>query len=54
MKCIMIDVASELTTAVLAAVTRAGGKGTAWVSPLLRFTSPFLSHQAPVQQEAAE
>lgn len=44
---------AELTTAVLTAVTRPGGKGETWVHPLLRFTSPFLAHQA-VAREAAE
>ncbi|KTT72641.1 ParB/RepB/Spo0J family partition protein [Sphingomonas endophytica] len=32
-----------LTTAVLTAVTRAGGKGETWVPPLLRFSGPVVS-----------
>lgn len=44
---------SDLTAGVLSVLTRAGGKGANWVHRLLRFTSPFLAHQADVR-EAAE
>jgi ParB family chromosome partitioning protein len=44
---------SDLTSNVLAVVTRAGSKGASWVHPLLRFTSPFLADQAEAA-EAAE
>jgi ParB-like chromosome segregation protein Spo0J len=43
----------DLTAAVHAAVTRAGGKGGSWVHPLLRFTGPELAHRA-IEREAAE
>ncbi len=43
----------DLTAAVHTAVARAGGKGAGWVHPLLRFTSPFLAHQAIAQEARA-
>ncbi len=44
---------AELTTGVLAVLTRAGSRGLRWVHPLLRFSSPFLAHQTDDQEAAA-
>ncbi len=42
---------SDLTGNVLAVLTR-GGKGGSWVHPMLRFTSPYLAHQADAREAA--
>lgn len=44
---------ADLTTAVVAALTREGGKGADWVHPLLRFTDPDAVGTSDVK-EAAE
>ncbi len=44
---------ADLTTGVLAVLTRAGGRGLAWVHPLLRFASAGQTQRAD-DREAAE
>ena len=36
---------------VVAVLTR-GGRGGSWVHPMLRFTSPYLAHQADAREVA--